>query len=329
MVINFIGVVIIRGGFMKRYSFTISIVSLFAFFTFLLSIFLIANFYTRGLSQAYELVNNKNSEAVKTIADSITSSVDSVTMHLKVLANITTSNNIIQSEDIVTKVMWEQLLSDSNMASIFLADEYGNFLQARRLPEYAIRVINTQDGKKLDIWDYKDLEFNTLRVEEKPLSYDPRVRPWYENVNQNMQMYWSDPYIFASTGQPGITVSLSVTDSNKNKLRVAAVDFTLDTLSNLLKEKGKTIDGSMIMFDDKGHIIASSFEYDTNEKDKISLVSSLKDKKYETIYKLAIEKDEQIGEIVSNNITYIYILYQNFQVHQIKSGMLHRLYKKV
>ena len=113
----------------KKFSFTVSIVTLFALFTFMLFVFLTLNFYNRGLSQAYELINNKNSEAMTTIADYITSSIHSVNAHLKVVAKISKdSTDITDSKDLIQGVMWEQLISDENMASIFLADNKGSII---------------------------------------------------------------------------------------------------------------------------------------------------------------------------------------------------------
>jgi hypothetical protein len=148
----------------KKFSFTVSIVTLFALFTFMLFVFLTLNFYNRGLSQAYELINNKNSEAMTTIADYITSSIHSVNAHLKVVGKISKdSGEITDAKDLIQGVMWEQLLNDGNMASIFVADNNGTFLQARRLPEYAMRTIDTQNDKEKDIWEYKNKSFETIK----------------------------------------------------------------------------------------------------------------------------------------------------------------------
>lgn len=293
---------------MKRYSFTISIVTLFATFTFLLSIFLITNFYNRGLNQALNLVSEKNSDAVKSIADNLITSIDRVTLHLKVLSSLSTDNDIFKNKESTIKVMWEQLKSDKNVASIFLSDEFGNFLQARREPELVIREINITGNIGFQIWNKKDKDFNTITTEQKPLNYDPRTRPWYQAVNKNNLINWSDPYIFTTTKQPGITISVAGIDENGQKQKVAATDFTLDTISNLLKEKSKILNGDIILFDNNNNLVGASFDY--NKKDlngEISKINSLSNKPYIQILNNFLTKDIS-GEIENEGITYLYFV---------------------
>lgn len=49
----------------KKYFFMVSIFVLFGSLTFLLSAFLISNFYLRGLNQSYEMLEKQNSEITK------------------------------------------------------------------------------------------------------------------------------------------------------------------------------------------------------------------------------------------------------------------------
>ena len=289
----------------KKFSFTVSIVTLFALFTFMLFVFLTLNFYNRGLSQAYELINNKNSEAMTTIADYITSSIHSVNAHLKVISKMSQdSKDITDWASLIQGVMWEQLISDENMASIFLADNNGTFLQARRLPEYALRTINMKNDKENDKWEYKNISFETLKVENRPNNYDPRTRPWYEAITEEKNMNISSPYLFSSTGQPGITVSYGYVDSESNTKKVAAVDFTLDTLSSLLKNKSENMNAQMVIYNKEGTIIATSLD----NTQKLTELENIKGDKYKFLHNIEHNQTHKFGEIVTDGIEYIYFI---------------------
>ena len=124
----------------NRYTFMVSILVLFGSLTLFLSLFLISNFYLRGLDQSYKMLEEKNLEVTNNISNTIKESLRSIVGQLNVLSKITTDKNIILNEPIIEKVMWEQLKSNENIASIFLADEFGNFLQTRKEPNTPIEV---------------------------------------------------------------------------------------------------------------------------------------------------------------------------------------------
>ena len=286
----------------------VSILSLFGALTLILSFFLIFNFYTRGLNNAYEILNEKNTEITNNISDTIVSSLKSVENQLNILSKITTSNNIMDDFESISKVTWEQLKSDVNIASIFLADENGSFIQARRIPQFAIRHINAVDGRQLDIWDYKEESFDTTSIHFKQVNYDPRTRIWYKELAFNQKIYWSDPYLFASTGTPGITISVGDFNQFNKKMKVAAADFTLDTLSKILQEKSRILNGEIVMFSDSKEIIASSIKNNqaTQEK-KILTIKDFNPLKYEQVYN-NLTHGKFNGEITYNNKEYIYFI---------------------
>jgi signal transduction histidine kinase len=63
-----------------------------------------------------------------------------------------------------------------------------------------------------------------------PMDYDPRNRPWYRAGASQDAPSWTEPYVFYTTQDPGITCSFPVRD--EQGLRgVAALDFLLDDLT--------------------------------------------------------------------------------------------------
>lgn len=82
----------------RRYTFMVSIFVLFSSLTLFLSIFLISNFYLRGLSQSFKMLEEKNLEITTNLSNTILESLRSIVGQLSVLSKITTDKNIIKSE---------------------------------------------------------------------------------------------------------------------------------------------------------------------------------------------------------------------------------------
>lgn len=290
----------------NRYTFMVSIFILFGALTLLLSIFLISNFYIRGLNQSYKMLEEKNFEVTGNLAYTIMESLTKVEDQLNVLSKVTNEKNIIANENIISKVMWEQLKSDENIASIFLADEFGNFLQTRREPALAYRSINRTDNRDLDSWYYKNKNYLTTSIHMSKASYDPRKRDWYKLV-ENSKTFWSEPYIFDSTKEPGITISVGDFDEYNSKIKVAAVDFTLSRISKLLEEKANTLNGNLILFNQSKDVIATSFNIDSKTKEKKLLkLEDLNSSIYTDIFK-KIEENVFTGELKDKK-EYIYFV---------------------
>ena len=76
----------------------VSIFVLFSSLTLFLSIFLISNFYLRGLSQSFKMLEEKNLEITTNLSNTILESLRSIVGQLSVLSKITTDKNIIKSE---------------------------------------------------------------------------------------------------------------------------------------------------------------------------------------------------------------------------------------
>ncbi|SEI71446.1 Cache domain-containing protein [Allopseudospirillum japonicum] len=243
----------------KKYTFVFSILSLFGILTLALSIFLIYNFYNKSLEQAYQLLKNNNAQTTANIAHILDETFDNAINQLNLINQFNQKENINTNKEFLLKLMWEQLKTDTSIASIFTADAYGNFLQARREPELAVRYIQREQNK--DTWHYKNTEFFTAKTQVSKIQYDPRTRDWYQNVTLEAHQYWSKPYQFASTGSIGITLALGNFDTQQGKkINVAAVDFTLDKITELLIQKSQELGGDLIIFNQQKDIIASSLK---------------------------------------------------------------------
>ncbi len=73
-------------------------------------------------------------------------------------------------------------------------------------------------------------------------SYDPTLRPWYELAIDDQSTVWTDPYVFFSSQQPGVTASRAVRVDGE-VVAVVGVDVELSGLSAFLDEILKTETG--------------------------------------------------------------------------------------
>ena len=244
----------------KRYTFTFSIISLILGLASFLSFSLIGHNYLQSSKNSYTMIQKRNAEVRKNIIETIKNSLQRTSAHLSVLVNSQQDDDLFASKEIFTRMMWEMLLSDEKSASIYIADQLGNFFQARRTPDFVLRTIDTRSEKPLEEWAYKNTQFETIRLDYKNATYDPRERTWFKEATSNKSSYWSDPYNFASTKEVGITVSYPYVNEEGKKVKVAAIDFTIASITKLLKEQSVLIDGPIIIVNQTGDIIASSFD---------------------------------------------------------------------
>ena len=108
--------------------------------------------------------------------------------------------------------------------------------------------------------------------------YDPRTRPWYKEAALKNKLVITDPYIFSTTGLPGVTIAAPFFDK-KSIAGVVAVDISLETISEFLSSNSISDRSISIIYDSMGIIIASSEKRDTfrliNNKVELNNISSL------------------------------------------------------
>jgi len=87
--------------------------------------------------------------------------------------------------------------------------------------------------------------------------FDPRVRPWYRGAVESRGTHWTDVYLFASTQNPGITVSAPIYAENRYLRGVCGIDIDLAAFSRFLQGIDIGNQGVAYIFENKtGHLIA-------------------------------------------------------------------------
>ena len=138
-------------------------------------------------------------------------------------------------------------------------DPEGNFLFVVRNPQggYDTKLVDRRGGRHKVTWTRRDAAGNTVSSAEDPTdTYDPRTRPWYKGAADAGGAYWSDPYLFFTLRQPGITHALPHLDAQKRLAAVSGVDIELSSVGTFLKQLEIGVNGKAIVVDGAGRIVA-------------------------------------------------------------------------
>ena len=131
-----------------------------------------------------------------------------------------------------------------------------------------VLLLKTADGWKNRITDVarngrqqRWLQWQDSRTqvseELKDQDYDPRARPWFTGAMAaaENQIHWTAPYVFQTTGDPGITVSLRFTDKLSGKRIVVAFDVLLTDLSRFTRELAYSAHGQVALVTADGKVL--------------------------------------------------------------------------
>jgi diguanylate cyclase (GGDEF)-like protein len=159
-------------------------------------------------------------------------------------------------------VLAEAISTAPSLDAAFIGGDDGSFVFVGRSDDEApggfrTRSITFPDGQRHVDLSWTDASLNPLRHETQPDdSYDPRLRPWYSLTSDDEPVAWSPPYIFASSGQPGITLSQQIVDERSELLGVIGVDVLLSELEGFLRQLSPSTNGAALLIN--GQIVASS-----------------------------------------------------------------------
>lgn len=145
------------------------------------------------------------------------------------------------------------------LAMFNMADEQGNFVMPKRMPDGSIATkIIARDATPPSVtWKYRDVQGKLTHTETSTdLDYDPRERPWYRGAKDVNGHYWTDMYILFTDQVPGITTSFPITDSEGQSLGVFGLDIELGSMSAFLDTLKAGSHGVAFIFNQKDEVVA-------------------------------------------------------------------------
>lgn len=136
------------------------------------------------------------------------------------------------------------------------------FYKAMPTDKWLGLVIDSVNAPGIRRLRYMDKEFR-IRVERsEETDYNPATRPWFIEALAEDRTYASDAYLFAQLGVPGRTISRRIQGTDS----VVAIDMTLATVSEFLREQDISNEGELYIYRGDGQIIASSMQQELSEQ---------------------------------------------------------------
>ncbi|RLA84349.1 MAG: hypothetical protein DRG78_01665 [Epsilonproteobacteria bacterium] len=135
---------------------------------------------------------------------------------------------------------------------------------AQKAPKEARWLIKKniiKDGKFVSFKEFIDKDFKTILTLEVPTNYQPTKRPWYTDALASSTIIKTNPYIFSSVQQPGVTYAKQITSQGT----VLCLDITLSSLSKLLSSQNLVEGSAAFIFKEDGKPVAQ-FDQILNKK---------------------------------------------------------------
>ena len=174
------------------------------------------------------------------------------------------NHHIIRRETIaiLERYFYEQLRLHANLAGIYLGLPSGAFIYVNRSDDkvaggFRTKIIQVTDGVKTTELIWQDANLHELMREFAPQdTYDPTSRPWYVRAQESQRTIWTEPYVFFTSQQPGITVSTPIRNTTGEQLGIVGVDIQIDALSTFLSQLKIGESGRAFIVNRSGVVVA-------------------------------------------------------------------------
>jgi len=179
------------------------------------------------------------------------------------------NHNVVSKHNVgaMERYFYEQLNLYPQFAGIYFGTNDGSFVYVMRDDKhnqdgFRTKIISVDEGQRKVGLHWRDTDFNSVTHEQDPVdTYDPRVRPWYKKAVREKRLVWTEPYIFFTSQQPGITISSPVFDADAGGLAgVIGVDIKISQISSFLSKLKIGQSGSAFIIDTHGQVLAHADE---------------------------------------------------------------------
>lgn len=215
--------------------------------------------FRNGQQSVDKLVNQISDEVTARVAEHIKNFSNTSYQFLQInLATIQSGDFNLSDYPAMADLFWEQTQISEAVPYLYFANPQGDFVGC---------CLQRENGKTLQIRDsstrpYREVYQLDFRGKPQALIeqdlYDPRIRPWYQEVVEAQQPTWSSIYLFAASPQLGITQAVPIYDDLDTLLGVLAIDLTLSDISEFLRQLNISESGVVFIVERTGEIVASS-----------------------------------------------------------------------
>lgn len=172
-------------------------------------------------------------------------------------------NEVVSRDDpeLLEKLLFQQLQISPQFAGAYYGSDNGNFVMVMRnidgLAEFRTKIILNDGVSRTTELIWRNNDFSVAkRVFDPADSYDPRNRPWYIKAQAERTTIWTDPYIFFSSLQPGITLAAPVVQQDNHFRGAVGVDIEISMISDFLSRLNIGANGKALIVHSNGDVIA-------------------------------------------------------------------------
>ena len=172
-------------------------------------------------------------------------------------------NDVVASDDpaVLEKLLFQQLQMAPQFAGLYYGGQDGSFVYVMRSRDAAgpfrSKIITYRDGIRHVTLQWRDDAFRLRAQRETDEdAYDPRTRPWFAKAVAARTTIWTDPYIFFTSQQPGITLAAPVMREGGNITGVIGVDIEISSLSDFLSQLKIGKNGRALIVNHNGDVLA-------------------------------------------------------------------------
>ena len=164
--------------------------------------------------------------------------------------------------DPLERYFFEQLRLRPLLAGLYLGNPAGEFFYVMRSNEKVeggTRTKVIRNGPREVELTWRRPDYAIVKSERDPEdTYDPRARGWYRSAVERRGRAWTEPYIFFTSRQPGITLASAIIGKDGAVEAVLGVDIEINEISGFLARTSLLRGGSVYISTSEGKVIAHS-----------------------------------------------------------------------
>ncbi len=317
----------IDSEFVRNRKIKFDIISSFFVLLFVTAASILWYTYTRNSRSLTDLSDSLITEVSKSAIGQAVVPLETAQSMVKVSVGLVSKEDeIVPTNTSLISYMREILSEFPFFSNIYIGTENGTFFQLRRLEAkssyrtdpgrilpggstFALRYIGFKDEKRTEEWIYSNEKGEILDREViYKVLYDHKMRDWYTETSQTRELSWSKVYVFNTNKKPGITISYPLFNPRGDFFGVVAIDITIDTISELLKNM-KVGNANIFIMSSEGEMIAHpnisqliKIEGDTL---KMVAVNDMPDKTLTMAYYKMISENKKKFQFKVDDIDYV------------------------
>jgi C4-dicarboxylate-specific signal transduction histidine kinase len=172
------------------------------------------------------------------------------------------NSSVISASDpqAMERYFFQILRTAPQLSGINYGDEQGNFVYVMKSDgpsHYRTKFITIENGQRSVEFIWRNEDYSIAEHSFDPAdTYDARTRPWYIQASSLRRRIWTEPYIFFSSQQPGVTVASPIVAQDDMLRGVVGIDLDIADISLFLSDLTIGETGAAFILSDDGHVIA-------------------------------------------------------------------------